>query len=75
MQIPRTLRQACWGCGVLHDDAGYFSLHRRLESIVGEAGQLLREISALSENFVLRHGVSMEALEAGTAEILKEWQI
>lgn len=37
-------------------------------NIAGEAGQLLREISALSENSVLRREVSMEALEAETAE-------
>lgn len=37
-------------------------------NIAGEAVQLLREISALSENSVLRREVSMEALEAETAE-------
>lgn len=58
----------------LDDDAAYFDLHRRLAAIGGEAGLLLKEISALSEKFVLARGVSMEALEARTAEILKEWQ-
>lgn len=58
----------------LDDDAAYVELHRRLRSIADEAGRLLKEISALSEKFVLGHGVSMEALEVRTAEILKEWQ-
>ena len=58
----------------LDDDAAYVGLHRKLKSIADEAGRLLKEISALSEKFVLGHGVSMDALEARTAEILKEWQ-
>lgn len=58
----------------LDDDAAYVELHRRLKSIAEEAGRLLKEISALAEEFVLRHGVSIEALEVRTAEILKEWQ-
>lgn len=58
----------------LDDDAAYLALHRKLESISGEAGRLLKEISALSEKFVLDRGVSMEALEAKIAESLKERQ-
>lgn len=58
----------------LDDDVAYIDLHRRLESILDEAGRLLQEISALSEKFVLGHGVSMEALEARIAETLGKWQ-
>ena len=58
----------------LNDEAAYVGLHRKLESIVEESAQLLREILALSEKFVLGHGVSMADLETRTAEILKEWQ-
>ncbi|PMY42028.1 hypothetical protein C1Y35_05270 [Pseudomonas sp. GW456-L14] len=58
----------------LDDDAAYVGLHRKLESISDEAGRLLKETSALSEKFVLGHGVSIEALEAKVAETLKEWQ-
>ena len=55
----------------LNDEAAYVGLHRKLESIVEESAQLLREILALSEKFVLGHGVSMADLETRTAEILK----
>jgi hypothetical protein len=58
----------------LDDDAAYVGLHRRLESIASEAGRLLKEISALSEKFVLRHGVSIESLEAKIAQTLQEWE-
>ncbi|MFI4843901.1 hypothetical protein, partial [Pseudomonas putida] len=58
----------------LDDDVAYSDLHRRLQSMLDEAGRLLKEISALSEKFVLSHGVSVEALEARIAERLGEWQ-
>ncbi|AFK69474.1 hypothetical protein YSA_05007 [Pseudomonas putida ND6] len=58
----------------LDDDVAYSDLHRRLESMLDETGRLLKEISALSEKFVLSHGVSVEALEARIAETLGEWQ-
>ncbi|MNH43225.1 hypothetical protein D3C79_1050750 [compost metagenome] len=58
----------------LDDDAAYLALHKKLESISGEAGRLLKEISALSAKFVLGRGVSLEALEAKIAESLREGQ-
>lgn len=56
------------------DDAAYVSLHSRLKSILDEAACLLKEISTLSQNFVLGHGVSKEAIEAKITETLREWQ-
>jgi hypothetical protein len=58
---------------LVSEDA-YIGLHRRLESIVDEAARLLKEISALSEKFVLGHGVSPETLEVKIAATLKEWR-
>jgi hypothetical protein len=58
----------------LADDAAYVGLHKRLKSITDEARQLLKEISALSQNFVLGTGISREALEARIAETLLQWQ-
>lgn len=58
---------------LVSEDA-YIGLHRRLESIVDEAARLLKEISALSEKFVLGHGVSPETLEVKIAAILQEWR-
>ena len=58
----------------LADDAAFVGLHGRLESIVDEARRLLKEISALSQNFVLEKGVSKEAFEAKITETLLQWQ-
>lgn len=56
------------------NDSAYISFHRRLDAIQAEAAWLLKQISGLSETFVLRHGVSMEAIEAKLAETLRQWQ-
>lgn len=58
----------------LVNEDDYIGLHQRLESIVDEAARLLKEVSALSEKFVLRHGVLPEALEAKIAATLQEWR-
>jgi len=58
----------------LADDAALVGLHGRLGSIVDEARGLLKEISALSQNFVLRKGISKEDLKAKIAETLLKWQ-
>jgi hypothetical protein len=56
------------------NDSAYTGFHRRLEAIQDEAARLLKEISVLSEKFVLGHGISMEAMEAKLAETLRQWQ-
>lgn len=58
----------------LIDDSAYIAFHRRLESIVDEAAALLKEISTISQQFVLGHGVSKEAIETQLAELLRQWQ-
>ena len=55
-------------------DAAYIGFHRRLEAIQDEAARILKEVLALSEKFVLGHGISMEGIEAKLAETLRQWQ-
>lgn len=55
-------------------ESAFVRFHRRLEAIQDEAASLLKQISGLSEKFVLKHGVSMGAIEARLAETLRQWQ-
>lgn len=59
----------------LTDETAFVELHSRLELITKEAGSLLKQISALSETFVVGKGISVEIIATKTAEILAQWQI
>ena len=56
------------------NDAAYIGFHRRLEAIQDEVVALLKEVLALTEKFVLGHGISLEDIEAKLAETLRQWQ-
>lgn len=57
-----------------NDGTAYIGFHRRLEAIQDEVVALLKEVLALTEKFVLAHGISLEGIEAKLAETLRQWQ-
>jgi len=59
--------------GAIDSDAAAQRLLSRLTSMADEATQLLREIGALAERHVRRHGISEEQITEAASRMLAEW--
>lgn len=57
----------------IHSDAACSKLGIRLDAIAEEARLLLKVVGKAAEEYVRRHGVSIEKIDELTAETLKAW--